>query len=73
MSLWIVSDELWDRPEPLLPQCERRFRHSGRKPLTDREVLRGTLYMLHTGIQFEYLPQDLGFGSGMWCWSRLQD
>ncbi len=26
-----------------------------------------------TGIQWEYLPQDLGFGSGMTCWRRLRD
>ncbi len=30
MSPWIVSDELWDRLEPLLPQRERRFRVAGR-------------------------------------------
>ncbi|MFC9955985.1 IS5 family transposase [Streptomyces nigra] len=72
-SPWIVSDELWDHLEPLLPQRERRFRHPGRKPLPDREVLCGILYVLHTGIQWEYLPQDLGFGSGMTCWRRLRD
>ncbi|MET8645439.1 IS5 family transposase [Streptomyces sp. NPDC004675] len=70
---WIVSEELWDRVEPLLPQRERRFRHPGRKPLPDRQVLCGILYVLHTGIQWEYLPQDLGFGSGMTCWRRLRD
>ncbi|QNS02166.1 IS5 family transposase [Streptomyces xanthii] len=72
-SPWIVSDELWDRVEPLLPQRERRFRHPGRKPLPDRVVLCGILYVLHTGIQWEYLPKDLGFGSGMTCWRRLRD
>ncbi|MFJ6694446.1 IS5 family transposase, partial [Streptomyces sp. NPDC091294] len=66
-------DELWDRLEPLLPQRERRFRHPGRKPLPDRDVLCGILYVLHTGIQWEYLPRDLGFGSGMTCWRRLRD
>ena len=64
-SPWIVSDELWDRLEPLLPQRARRFRYPGRKALPDREVLCGILYVLHTGIQWEYLPQELGFGSGM--------
>lgn len=59
MSPWIVSDELWDRLEPLLPQRDRRFRYPGRKPLPNREVLCGILYVLHTGIQWEYLPQDL--------------
>ncbi|MEU9517801.1 MULTISPECIES: IS5 family transposase [unclassified Streptomyces] len=68
-----MSDELWDHLEPLLPQRERRFRYPGRKPLPDREVLCGILYVLHTGIQWEYLPQDLGFGSGMTCWRRLRD
>ncbi|MDX2967380.1 IS5 family transposase [Streptomyces acidiscabies] len=72
-SPWIVSDDLWDRLEPLLPQRERRFRYPGCKPLPDREVLCGILYVLHTGIQWEYLPQELGFGSGMTCWRRLRD
>lgn len=52
---------------------ERRFRHPGRKRLPDRRVLCGILYVLHTGIQWEYLPQGLGFGSGMRCWRRLRD
>ncbi|GHH03984.1 hypothetical protein Srubr_67970 [Streptomyces rubradiris] len=72
-SPWIVSDELWDRLEPLLPQRERRFRYPGRKALPDREVLCGILYVLHTGIQWEYLPKELGCGSGMTCWRRLRD
>lgn len=72
-SPWIVSDELWDHLKPLLPQRERRFRYPGHKPLPDRDVLCGILYVLHTGIQWEHLPQDLGFGSGMTCWRRLRD
>jgi hypothetical protein len=27
----------------------------------------GDLFVLHTGIQGEWLPQELGFGSGMTC------
>ncbi|KND45515.1 transposase [Streptomyces stelliscabiei] len=68
-----MPDELRDRLEPLLPRRERRFRYPGRKALPDREVLCGILYVLHTGIQWEYLPKDLGFGSGMTCWRRLRD
>lgn len=56
---------LWERIEPLLPRKERRFRHPGRKPLPDRQVLCGILFVLHTGTQWEYLPKELGFGSGM--------
>jgi transposase len=55
-----VSDELWDRLEPLLPQRARRFRYPGRRALPDRAVLCGVLYVLHTGIQWECLPQELG-------------
>lgn len=31
------------------------------------------MFVLHTGIQWEWLPQELGFGSGMTCWRRLRD
>ncbi|AYL33979.1 IS5/IS1182 family transposase (plasmid) [Streptomyces fungicidicus] len=72
-SPWIVSNALWERIEPLLPRKERRFRHPGRRPLPDRQVLCGILFVLHTGIQWEYLPRELGFGSGMTCWRRLRD
>lgn len=41
--------------------------------LPDRQVLCGILFVLHTGIQWEFLPQELGFGSGMTCWRRLQE
>jgi transposase len=27
----------------------------------------------HTGIQWEFLPQQLGFGSGMTCWRGLEE
>ncbi len=41
--------------------------------LEDRQVLHGILFVLYTGIQWEWLPQELGFGSGMTCWRRLRD
>jgi transposase len=70
---WIVSDELWVRIEPLLPVVQRRTDHPGRKRLDDRKVLSGILFVLYTGIPWEFLPQELGFGSGMTCWRRLRD
>jgi transposase len=69
---WDVSDGLWERIEPLLPVRSRRFRHPGRKPLDDRRVLQGILFVLHTGIGWEHLPQELGFGCGMTAWRRLR-
>jgi transposase len=70
---WIVSDALWERIEPLLPKRERRFRHPGRRRLPDRGCLCGILFVLHTGIGWEQLPQELGFGSGVTCWRRLNE
>jgi transposase len=70
---WIVSDELWQRIEPLLPQVERRFRFPGRKRLPDREALQGILFVLQTGIAWRHLPLELGFGSGSTCYRRLDE
>ncbi len=35
--------------------------------------MRDPLRAAHPGIQWDYLPQGLGFGSGMTCWRRLRD
>lgn len=68
---WIVPDGLWERIEPVLPKTPRRYRYPGRKRLDDRKVLCGILLVLYTGIPWEFLPQEFGFGSGMTCWRRL--
>jgi transposase len=61
---WIVPDGLWERMEPLLPVRPRVGPRPGRFRLDDRKVLCGILFVLHTGIQWEFLPQELGFGWG---------
>jgi transposase len=65
---WVVPDGLWKRIEPLLPKKARRFRYPGRKRFDDRLALQGILFVLHTGIGWEHLPQELGFGCGMTAW-----
>jgi len=70
---WEVDDELWALIEPLLPRVERRVRHPGRKRHPDRLVFQGILFVLYTGMAWEHLPQELGFGSGMTCWRRLAE
>jgi transposase len=70
---WIVSDELWELVEPLLPKRERRFRHPDRKRLLDRDALQGILFVLHTGIVWQHLSAELGFVSGVTCWQRLDE
>ena len=70
---WVVSDGLWELVEALLPRRERRFRYPGRKRLSDRQALSGILFVLHTGIAWRDLPLELGFGSGITCWRRLDE
>ncbi len=65
MAKPLVSDELWQLVEPLIPRVERRYRFPGRKRIDDRKVL--------TGIPWEYLPKEMGCGSGMTCWRRLKE
>ena len=73
MAKPLLDDRLWERIEPLLPVKKRRYRYPGRKPLSHRAVLTGILFVLKTGIPWEYLPREMGCGSGMTCWRRLRD
>lgn len=64
----LLPDELWAKIEPLLPRPKRRrFHHPGRKPLDRRKVLTGILFVLRTGIRWNDLPCELGWGSGSRC------
>src|ERR1700727_314645 len=64
----LVTDELWEKLEPLLPAAPpRRFRFPGRKPFARRKILTGILFVLKTGIAWDALPADLGCGCGKTC------
>lgn len=72
MSHALLDDELWTRIEPLLPKRRSRNRqYAGRKPIPDRAVLTGILFVLRSGIPWNMLPQEMGCGSGSTCWRRL--
>jgi transposase len=72
MAKPILDDELWEIIEPLLPQPKRRRkRYPGRKPIGHRQALSAILFVLKTGLPWEHLPQELGWGSGMTAWRRL--
>ena len=56
VSPWMVSDELWELAQQLLPRTQRRFPYPGRKRLDDRAALQGILFVLRTGIAWRHLP-----------------
>ena len=67
----VLDDALWSLIEPQLPPSVARPK-GGRPPLDNRKVLIGIIFVLKTGIPWEYLPQELGCGWGMTCWRRLR-
>jgi transposase len=72
MSKELVSDELWEIIEPLLPE-EPSKPKGGRPRLDDRAALAGIVFVLKSGIPWEMLPKEMGCGSGSTCWRRLRD
>ena len=72
MAKQLISDELWAVIKPLLPPEPEKPR-GGRPRVPDRDVLRGILFVLSTGLPWEYLPPEMGCGSGMTCWRRLKE
>jgi transposase len=72
MAKELVSDELWEMIEPLLPE-ESPKPKGGRPRIDDRAALTGILFVLKSGIPWEMLPQEMGCGSGMTCWRRLKE
>jgi len=54
----LVDDALWALIEPLLPKRRRRNRrYAGRKPIPDRAVLTGILFVLRSGVPWNMLPR----------------
>lgn len=72
MNSRLLTEELWAEIQPLLPRPKRRRRrHPGRKRIDDRRVLTGILFVLKTGIPWDDVPAELGFGSGKTMKRRL--
>jgi len=72
MSKELVTDELWEIIEPLLPKEPPKPR-GGRPRIDDRAALTGIVFVLKSGIPWEMLPKEMGCGSGSTCWRRLRD
>ena len=72
MNAPLVSNDLWEAIEPLLPQESPKSK-GGRPRVPDRAALGGILFVLRTGCPWRMLPKELGCGSGWTCWRRLRD
>jgi transposase len=72
MAKPLIDDELWSIIEPLLP-AEPPKPKGGRPRVNNRAALTGIVFVLKTGLPWEYLPKEMGCGSGMTCWRRLKE
>jgi transposase len=72
MAKALISDELWSLIAAHLP-AHPPSPKGGRPQIGDRATLTGILFVLRTGIPWEYLPRELGCGSGMTRWRRLHE
>ena len=72
MAKPLLPDALWEQVQPLLPP-EPPKPKGGRPRVADRACLTGILFVLKSGCPWEYLPREMGCGSGMTCWRRLRD
>ena len=70
MAKPLLTEDLWQRIEPLIPKHKASSK-GGRPRVPDRATLTSILFVLRSGIQWEYLPQEMGCGCGMTCWRRL--
>jgi transposase len=73
MSRRKISNELWEMLEPLIPEFVPLAKGGRRRSVDDRAALNGIQYVLHIGVPWEDLPQELGCGGGMTCWRRLRN
>jgi transposase len=56
---WTVSDEFWEKVEPLVPPAPSHAK-GDRTRMDDRKAFAAIVYVLRTGIQWNALPRELG-------------
>ena len=56
---WKVSDEFWEKVEPLIPAAPSHAK-GGRTRMDDRDAFAAMIYVLRTGIQWNALPRQMG-------------
>ena len=71
MARLLVTDEMWEVVEPLLPKWTPSPK-GGQPRVPDRICLTGILFVLKSGIPWEDFPQEMGC-TGMTLWNRLDE
>src|SRR5512147_806267 len=66
-----VSRALWKAIAPLRPE-HTPSPQGGRPPVPNRAGLEGIIFVLKSGIPWQMLPTELGYGSGSTCWRRFR-
>ena len=69
----LVSNELWEQIEPLLPPEPEPSPLGGRPRVTNRQAFTGVVFVLKTGIPWQSLPTEMDCGSGSTCWRRFAE
>ena len=72
MAKPVLDDGLWDVIRSLLPPDKPVGRRGGRPRVSNRACVTAILFVLKTGIAWEDLPQECGWGSGITAWRRLR-
>ena len=57
-SIWAVRDEVWEVFREILP--ERPRARTGRPRVDDRVAFNAVVYVLMTGIAWQFLPREIG-------------
>ena len=60
MAKPLLTDELWDRIEPLLPPTKPKPK--GGRPPIENLPLTGILFVLKAVLPWEMLPREMGCG-----------
>ena len=65
------SPPLDDKTEAVIRELEAQHKEARRSLRRRRD--RARVFVLRSGIPWQMLPQQFGWGSGMTCWRRLRD
>ena len=68
----ILPEELWESIKQEIPEYKPSPK-GGRPRASDEACMRGILFVLKSGIQWNLLPSDAFGVSGVTCWRRMRE